>query len=122
MTKQIFDRMKKTAAILLAVFFVVALTASAGAAACNSCSSCPSCSSCSSCPSCSACSSCPSCDSCSSCPSCDSCPGYTWTYDPCTGTWSWVANGPTWQDWFNAFKNDGFDTWSGVNFAGLLNL
>jgi hypothetical protein len=111
MGKQKFNVKKKTTGILLAVLFLVALTASVGAASCSACdscgSSCPCDDSCSSCNACDdSCSSCNACDSCSACDSCHAC-------------------GPTWQDWFKAFKNDGFDTWSGINsgsFANWFNL
>ena len=99
MRKQVFG---KAVGILLAVLFVVSLTASAGLASCSTCdSSCPSCSACdSSCPSCSACD--------NSCPSCSAC-----------GSSCGCEKKPTWEDWFNAFKNDGFETWAGFNFANF---
>ena len=92
---QTIDRIKKTMGILLAVLFVVSLTASAGFASCNACDD--SCSSCNACD-----------DSCSSCSACDHGCG--------------CEKKPTWEDWFTAFKNDGFGTWSGFNFGSFANM
>jgi hypothetical protein len=78
---QIFEKIKKTACVLLAVMFVTALSVSVGAASCSSCDSCDSCCDCDS--------------------GCDTC---------C------CEDETTWEDWFNVFLNDGFDTWSGVDF------
>jgi hypothetical protein len=123
---QTIDRIKKTMGILLAVLFVVSLTASAGLASCSTCDNiCPSCSACyDSCPSCSACdSSCPSCNACdNSCPSCSACDSCD-ACDSCHACDSCCkAKEPTWEDWFNAFKNDGFGTWSGFNFGSFGNM
>ena len=63
---------------------------------CNSCSACDS-----------GCNS--GCDSCSACNSCSAC-----GHGCCC-----KAKEPTWEDWFNAFKNDGFETWAGFNFANF---
>jgi len=122
---QTIDRIKKTMGILLAVLFVVSLTASAGFASCSACdNSCPSCSACDdSCSSCNACD-----DSCSSCNACDdSCSSCNACDDSCSSC-SACDHGcgcekkPTWEDWFTAFKNDGFGTWSGSNFGSFANM
>jgi hypothetical protein len=123
----------KIVSILLAVLFVVSLSASAVAACAASSNSaaplsglgtgsadplstlglgnglgtgCDSCGACNN----GACGS--ACDSCSACDTCHAC-----NHGCCC-----KAKEPTWEDWFNAFKNDGFDFGNGINFAGLLNL
>ena len=53
------------------------------------------------------------CNHCDSCNHCDK--------DDCCCK----AKEPTWQDWFNAFQNDGFWNWAGMgnfNFAGIFAL
>jgi len=151
MGKQIF---KKTVSVLLAVLFLVSLTASAVAACaassvgdsadplatsadplsslglgnslgtgcdngacgtgCDNGACGTGCDSCGSAcdDSCSACDSCGSAcdDSCSACDTCHAC-----DKDDCCCK----AKEPTWEDWFNAFTNDGFETWAGFNFANF---
>jgi hypothetical protein len=105
------DKIKKTMGILLAVLFVVSLTASAGLASCSAGNSCDNGACGSACDSCGS-----ACDNGAFGSACDSC-GSACDHGCCC-----KAKGPTWEDWFNAFKNDGFDTWAGFNFGSFGNM
>jgi hypothetical protein len=118
MGKQI---VKKTVGVLLAVLFVLSLTASSVSATTWS-NACPICGCNHVCDSDCGCGCGFEEETCSICgcnhvcgPDCGcGCRGIGNSCNKC------CDDGPTWQEWFAAFQNDGFDSWSGFNgFNGL---